>query len=118
MQRLIRLLLAFALLYGFLVVGRFVTSLAALPIPGSVVGMVLLVAALRLRLLSPEAVEEAAGPLLRHMALFFVPPGVALLLFADVLREEWLPIAAGGVVSTLAVLFLVGFLQQRLGPDA
>jgi holin-like protein len=48
------------------------------------------------------------------MALLFVPPGVGLMLQYDLLRREWLPIVVASAASTLAVLLLVGRLQQRL----
>lgn len=104
-------------LLGFLLAGEAVASLARLPLPGSVAGMLLLAATLHFRLLPPAWVEPAARLLLRHMALLFVPPGVGLMLQYDLLRREWVPIVLASAASTVAVLLAVGRLQQRLESD-
>jgi holin-like protein len=101
-------------LLAFLLVGTVIASVGRLPLPGSVVGMLLLAAVLHFRWMPATWVEPAAGLLLRHMALLFVPPGVGLMLQYDLLRREWLPIVAASAASTLAVLLVVGRLQQRL----
>ncbi|HEX8273466.1 MAG TPA: CidA/LrgA family protein [Longimicrobiaceae bacterium] len=105
-------------LLGFLLAGSALASLARLPLPGSVTGMLLLAAALHFRWIPEASTEPAAGLLLRHMGLLFVPPGVGLMLQYELLRREWLPIVLGSAASTVAVLLVVGWLQQRLQPDA
>ena len=102
------------ILLAFLAAGTLLVRATRLPIPGNVLGMVLLTAALQLRLVRVAWVADAAAVLLRHLALFFVPPGVGLMLYFGLLRGEWLPIVAGAAVGTLAVLLVVGRLQQRL----
>lgn len=103
-----------AILLAFLLAGSTVASLGRLPLPGSVAGMLLLAAVLHFRWMPVAWVEPAAELLLRHMALLFVPPGVGLMLQYELLRREWLPIVAASAASTLAVLLVVGRLQQRL----
>jgi holin-like protein len=103
-----------AVLLAFLLAGNAVADFGRLPLPGSVVGMLLLGAALHFRWMPAAWVEPAAGLLLRHMGLLFVPPGVGLMLQYDLLRREWLPIVLAGAASTVAVLLVVGLLQQRL----
>jgi len=103
-----------AVLLAFLLAGDAVATFGRLPLPGSIVGMLLLAAALHFRWMPVAWVEPAAGLLLRHMGLLFVPPGVGLMLQYDLLRREWLPVVAAGAASTVAVLLVVGLLQQRL----
>lgn len=103
-----------AVLLAFLLAGNAVATFGRLPLPGSVVGMLLLAATLHFRWMPAAWVEPAAGLLLRHMGLLFVPPGVGLMLQYDLLRRDWLPIALAGAASTVAVLLVVGLLQQRL----
>jgi holin-like protein len=109
-----RVLLALAVLVAFLAAGAMVADGVGLPVPGSVVGMVLLTVALQARVVRPSWVRPAADLLLRHMGLLFVPPGVAVMVHADLIRAEWLPILVGSAVSTIAVLLTVGWVQQRL----
>jgi holin-like protein len=110
--------LALAGLGAFLAAGTLIADGARLPVPGSVLGMVLLTAALQLRWIRLAWVRPAADLLLRHMGLLFVPPGVAVMVYADLIRAEWLPILAGSIASTVAVLVVVGRAQQWLERDA
>jgi holin-like protein len=112
-----QLLLGFLVLSVHLQLGKLMVAWLAIPMPGSVVGMVLLFTSLRLGVLEPRVVQPPAELLLRYMALFFVPPGVGLMLYFELLAREWLPIVAATVFSTVAVLCTVGWVQQRLEPN-
>ena len=70
-----------------------------LPFPGPVVGMVLLLGALRWPLVR-EPVSECAGFLLNHLSLLFIPVGVGVMTHLDVLRQYGGRIAVVLVLST------------------
>ena len=110
--------LAFArgilILLAFLYAGNSISALLHLPVPGSMLGMVMLAAALRFRLVRPEWVRPAADVLVRHMSLLFIPAGVGVMAYAGLIRREWLPLVAGSVVGLVAVMLVVGLLQQRM----
>jgi holin-like protein len=103
-----------AVLLVFLFAGDAVVSLLRLPLPGSVVGMVLLAVSLRRKWLPFEWVRPAAHLLIRHMSLLYIPPGVGVMAYFGLIRREWLPLVAAGVVGLVAVMLSVGLLQQRL----
>jgi holin-like protein len=103
-----------AILLVFLFVGDEISSLLHLPLPGSVVGMVLLALALHRRWLPFEWVRPAAHLLIRHLSLLYIPPGVGVMVYFGLIRREWLPLVAAGVAGMAAVLVAVGVLQQRL----
>lgn len=107
------MLKGFTLLVLFLLLGEGASWLLHLPVPGNVVGMLLLVAALNLDLVQLADVKPAADLLVRNMALFFVPAGVGVIGYGAALREAWVPLVAASVVSMLLVLAVVGLLQQR-----
>lgn len=102
------------ILLAFLYVGSGVSALLHLPVPGSVVGMVMLAAALHLRVVRPEWVKPAADGLIRHMSLLYIPPGVGVMVYFGLIRREWPALAAAGVVGMVAVMLVVGLLQQRM----
>ncbi|MBV9773408.1 MAG: CidA/LrgA family protein [Gemmatimonadetes bacterium] len=116
-RSLLVFLAGLAVLLAFLYAGEWVVRATGVPVPGSVVGMVLLTLALRLGIVPLALVRSAADLLLRHMGLLFVPPGVGLMLYGGLLRAQWLPIAGASVCGTLAVLLVVGSLQQRQEGD-
>ena len=112
-RRIAHHLLGFAILLAFGLAGGWIADAARLPLPGSVTGMLMLAAALRLGWVPERAVKPAAELLIRNMALLFVPAGVGVMVYADLLAREWLPIAVASAASTVAVLVVVGRLQQR-----
>lgn len=96
--------------------GEVVVDVTGVPLPGPVLGMVLLFGWLQLRRPPPGAgTVRAADGLLKHLQLFFVPAGVGVIAHAAVLREDALPITVALVVSWLAGLLLVGWLVQFWG---
>lgn len=97
------------------VVGEWVARAARLPVPGSVLGMLLLAALVHRDILPARLVDDAASLLIRHLALFYVPAGVAILVHAGAVQRDLVAIVAAGIASLLAVLVVTGVLVQRLG---
>ncbi len=94
--------------------GEFLATLLNLPIPGSVLGMVMLTALLNQGWIKLEAVRPAADLLTWNMAFLFVPPGVGLMLYFDLIADQWLALGLPWLVSTFLVAATVGLIQQRL----
>jgi holin-like protein len=94
--------------------GEAISRLAHLPVPGPVVGMALLFAALAWRGEIPEALAAASDGLARHLSLLFVPAGVGVMLYAQQLAAEWLPIAVALVVSTALAIATAALVFVRL----
>lgn len=101
-------------IFGFLALGDLVSFIFALPIPGNVIGMMLLTFSLCRGWVDVKSVKPASDLLVQNMAFFFVPPGVGLLLYLDLLAREWLPLVVAYVVSTVVVLVAVGWVMQRM----
>jgi holin-like protein len=94
--------------------GKWLVTIAHLAIPGSVVGMLLLTVLLELKVV-PVALMRPAGELLvRHLALLYVPAGVALIAYASAVRHDLLAITVAGLASLASVLVVVGLVVQRL----
>ncbi|WP_110180391.1 CidA/LrgA family protein [Nocardioides solisilvae] len=116
-------------LLGCQLVGEVLVRLTALPVPGPVVGMVLLFGFLQLRRTPPDdpasgtlpsasGTLRAADVLLKHLQLFFVPAGVGVVVYLGVLRDDALPIAVALAGSWLAGLLVVGWTVALLGRRA
>ena len=103
-----------ALLLSFQLLGELIVRGLDWPVPGNVVGMSLLLAALMMGMVPLEWVTEAAELLLTHMALLFVPAGVGVMLYFELIGREWLPILAATAGSTFVVMAVTGHLTQRL----
>jgi len=106
-------LLGFALLVVLQWLGGWLMARAHAPIPGSVVGMVLLAAGIQFGVIPRRLVRASAELLVRHLTLLYVPAGVGVLLYVALLRREWLPIVGGAIASLVTVLAVVGVIADR-----
>jgi holin-like protein len=97
-------LLGMTLILIYQLLGEILVVVFELLIPGPVLGMLLLFATLVAWGGLPASLDHAAGALLGHLSLFFVPAGVGVILHLHRLGHEWLPIALALVISTVATL--------------
>ena len=95
-------------------VGTVIVRAFALPVPGPVIGMLLLFLTLVLKGSVWPEVESAANALLRHLSLLFVPAGVGIVTYLSLLRREWLGLLASVVGSTLLALVATALTMQGL----
>lgn len=94
--------------------GEVIARLFKLPIPGPVVGMMLLFAGLVIRRGIPENLEKTGTTLLSHLSLLFIPAGVGVTVHLKLLADEWLPIVVALIVSTVVTLAVTGLVMQVL----
>jgi len=85
-------------------VGEVCVLFTGLPVPGPVLGMLLLLGWLFHRRDLPELVARTADTLLSHLSLLFVPAGVGVLVHWERMRGQWAAIAAALVLGTLITL--------------
>ena len=104
----------FCLLLVYQLIGEVVSLYFALPIPGPVIGMLLLLATLLTVRKVPQDMDGAAGALLSHLSLLFVPAGVGVMVHLDLLGEQWLPIGVALVVSTVVGMALSAWVMKAL----
>jgi len=103
-----------AILLAVQFVGELLVGWANIPIPGNVAGMVILLLLLLSGLFKVEWIEEACDLLLSHLALFFVPAGVGVMVYFDLIAAQWLPISVSMVLSTFVVMAVTGWVEQKL----
>lgn len=80
--------------------------------PASILGMLLLFLALSHQWLAPQQIAQAAEPLLKYMALFFIPVGVGLMQFTDLIAQYGLHMLLAVSVSASVTLVVVGHVFQ------
>ncbi|HZG85022.1 CidA/LrgA family protein [Paenibacillus sp.] len=104
-----------AILFLFHLAGSAVERIAGAPLPGNVIGLVLLLTALLLGWVKLEWIEESANFLMKHMLLLFAPIVVGTIQLWPLLRDEWLPIAASLLLGPAAVVVSTA-LTAKLWP--
>jgi holin-like protein len=97
----------------FLLAGE-VLAFFGVPLPGNVIGMILITVALATGLLSMERVERAAATLLDNLAFFFVPPAVGVIVHARLVGDNLLAVVVAVVGAAVIVLVVTGRTAQAL----
>ena len=115
------MLAGFAALLFFQLIGELLVRLTAIPVPGPVLGMALLLLAVLLFKKVPQGLREASEGLLRYLPLLFVPAGVGLINHGILLKQDLWVILVTLVVSTaltlMVTVLVLQFLRKRWGMD-
>lgn len=106
------MLASLTLLLVFQLIGETVVQWLRLPVPGPVLGMLLLFAALVLRGEVPTALRDTANGLLQHLSLLFVPAGAGVMTHLGLLATAWLPITVAILLSTAVTLLVTAFVMR------
>jgi len=80
--------------------GETFVQLLEVPIPGPVVGMLIMLAGLAWHGAVPQSLRLVADTLLRYLALLFVPAGVGLMVHFELIGRDWLAIGLALLIST------------------
>ena len=80
--------------------------------PASVVGMILLLILLCTKVLKPAQLQQTSDFLLGTMAMYFIPAGVGILDYANVLLDNIWAILIICLVTTPLVFFVTGHVVQ------
>ena len=87
-----------AILFGCLALGELIVYLTGIKLPSSIIKL--------------QWVQGLSDFLVANLGFFFVPPGVALMLYFDVIAAEFWPIVIATIVSTALVLVVTGWVHQ------
>lgn len=86
----------------------------ALPLPGSVLALIILLLLLMTRLLPAAGIKRGADWLLSEMLLFFIPAVMAVSQHAELLRHDGLRILAVILLGTVTVMVSTAFLVDMV----
>ena len=100
---------ALVLIYACLYAGIYLSWMLPITIPGSITGMLILFVLLALQILPAKWVNPGCYILIRYMALLFVPIGVGVMQYYDLLRAQFGPIIVSCAISTLIVFLVVSW---------
>ena len=100
------------LLISFL--GEALRALIPLPIPATVYGLVLMLAALITGVLKVEQVRGAAEFLIEIMPVMFIPAAVGLMTAWDALRPVCVPVLVITAATTVIVMAVTGRVTQAI----
>ncbi len=102
------LIIIFAVNYA----GIIISSIFKLPIPGTIIGMILLFLLLQSKLLKLEKIERAASLLLLNITIFFLPPGVRIMDHIHLLHGDFIKAIVLIVCTTFITMAVTGTIVQ------
>lgn len=107
-MQLMGLLIVFACLFA----GQVIVRLTQLPLPPSIIGLLLLFVLLSLKKVRLEQVQPIAQPMLSYLAFMIVPACISIMQYLDILKADIVPLLVGTVLSTLLVLISTAKTHQ------
>jgi holin-like protein len=106
-------MIGFAIILTSLLAGQCMVSIAGLPIPGSICGLIILLIWMCIDESQLPHVKAVGDFLLRHIAVFIIPPGVAILGSFASIKQDAILLLFGLIISTV-ISFLVCIQIARL----
>ena len=100
---------------GFQLIGELTNVLLKVPVPGPVIGMLLLFGLLVYQGELPKELDDLSGALLRHLYLYFIPAAVGVTAHIAMVANQVVSILVAVIVSSLLALLVAGLLMQWLG---
>ena len=95
-------------IFCFVVLGRVISMLLPVAFPSSIIGLLLLFVALSSGMLKQKYVEKACEQLNRHIGILFVPAGVALMGYFELVQQNLVALIMAGFIGTVVIFFTVG----------
>lgn len=108
------LLKQLGIIVGICLAGELLNKIFKIPIPGNVLGLIILLALLTTGMIKLEKIEKISKFLLDHLAFFFVPSAANILNNLDLIQSQWLPIMGVILISTVIVMTVTGLTVQFL----
>lgn len=107
-------LIQFGIILVVCFLGDVLHSALALPVPGNVMGMLLLLFFLLTGIIKLSMIEDVSNFMLKHLSFFFVPAAVGLITCFSILEGKWLALTIISVVSTAIIAVTTGITVQVL----
>lgn len=100
------------IILGITLLGGVLQHGLKLPIPGNVLGMVILLIGLSCGLIKLEMISEVSEFLLDHLAFFFIPAGVGIIACLGLLQGKWLAVMGVCLITTVLTMVTTGHTIQ------
>lgn len=94
--------------------GEIISKGLGLPVPGNIIGMIILLLLLCSNIIKLEKIETISSFFLDHLAFFFIPAGVGLITSFDLIKSSLIEILFICIVATSIVIVVTGLIVQYL----
>ncbi|MDS9471283.1 CidA/LrgA family holin-like protein [Sporosarcina pasteurii] len=112
LKKIFLIIIQIAGLYLLSVLGEFISNLLSLSIPGSIIGLLLLLVGLHLRIIPESFIQEGAGLLLIILPLFFIPATVGIVQHPEFLSVKGIFLILIVMISTFLTMIVAGRMSE------
>ena len=102
------------IIFGIYLLGVLITDITGVPIPGNVIGMVILFLLLYLKVIKVEQISTISNFFLEHLAFFFIPAGVGLISSFSVIKNILLQLLIVCFVTSATTMICTGLVVQKI----
>lgn len=113
-MKYIYFILQIVLLYIIFFIGEWIRMISNIPIPGSIIGMILLFAALTLKVIKRDWLSLGSSFLLKNLPLLFVPATVGIIDYFELFKGYGFLSLIVSFVSTLAVFITSSIISEKM----
>ena len=99
-------------LYLFNLLGEIISSMLKLPLPGSILGLLLLFICLHFKVIPDAYIKQGAGFLLVLLPLFFIPATVGIIQYPEFLSGKGILLIVLVMISTFLTLIVAGRVSE------
>ena len=109
-----RIPLQLAIIFAICLAGEFLNRIVGIPLPGNIIGMVLLLILLCLKIVKLEHISTVSTVFLKYLPLFFLPPSIAIMAVGDDILSRWPLLLTMCIAFTVITMAVTGISTQFL----
>jgi len=102
------------IILGIYLLGELLAGLLHLPIPGNILGMMILFVLLCTKIVKVDNISNVTNFLLNHLAFFFIPAGVGLMTSIGIIKSTWWQLLIVCLSTTTIIIGVTGIIVQAI----
>lgn len=110
--RIIRTIFQIVILYVFYLVGTWIVTVTGLPLPGSIIGLLLLSIGLFTKIINVKLIEAGASFLIGVLTIFFIPATVGIVNYPELLSSNGAKLILAVLFSSVLTIYITGVFTK------
>jgi len=102
------------IILGIYLLGELLSKSLNLPIPGNILGMIILFILLCTKVIKVDNISTVTSFLLDHLSFFFIPAGVGLMASIGIIKSTWWQLLVVCISTTIIMIGVTGIIVQGI----
>lgn len=111
---IVKAIVQIGVLLGVTMLGNELTQMLHLKVPGSILGILLVIILLQTKIIRLEWIESGANLLIAELMLFFIPSAVGVIQYKQLMIADGMRFELVIILSTFTVMVCTGFLSEMV----